>query len=99
MGMVYKMSWGSQARAVATQNLIELSCCKVKKIYTLCENSIYSGRWPVPLDQHLPLGLALHWASMFFPGSASALLAGLLHAGSAWVQVSRPPLGCRSCHL
>ena len=39
------VSRGSQARAAATQNLVELSCCKLKKIYALCENFIYTG-WP-----------------------------------------------------
>ena len=73
---------GSQARAAAPKNLVELSCCKLKKIYALCENSIYTGWRPVPLDQHLSLGLASRWASMFLPGSASALLAG---RASRWV--------------
>ena len=41
------LSQGSQARAAATQNLIELNCCKLKKIYALCENFIYIGLLPV----------------------------------------------------
>ena len=86
---------GSQAPAAATQNLVELSCCKLKKIYALCENFIYIGQRPVPLDQYLSLRLASRWASMILLGSASALLA---ECASYWVQVSQPSLGCRSCH-
>ena len=73
---------GSQAPAAATQNLVELSCCKLKKIYVLCENFIYTGQRPVPLDQHLSLRLASRWASMILLGSASALLVG---RASYWV--------------
>ena len=38
------LSRGSPAQAAATQNLVELSCCKLKKIYALYENFIYSMR-------------------------------------------------------
>jgi len=38
---------GSQAQAAATQNLVELGCCKLKKVYALCENFIYTGPLPV----------------------------------------------------
>jgi len=41
------LSQGSQARAAATQNLVELNCCKLKKIYALCKNFIYIGPLPV----------------------------------------------------
>ena len=37
----------SQAQAAATQNLVELGCCKLKKVYALCENFIYTGPLPV----------------------------------------------------
>jgi len=53
-----------------------MGCCKLKKIYALCENFIYTGQRPVPPDQHLSLRLASRWASMILPGSALALLAG-----------------------
>ena len=45
----------SQAQAVATQNLVELGCCKLKKVYALCENFIYTGPLPV---------LSLGWGSV-----------------------------------
>jgi len=43
-----QLSRGSQARAATTQNLVGLSCCKLRKIYMLCENFIYTGQTPVP---------------------------------------------------
>ena len=35
--------------------LVELSCCKLKKVYALCENFIYTGPLPV---------LSLGWGSV-----------------------------------
>jgi len=81
-------SWchgGSLAQAAATQNLVELGCYKLKKVYALCENFIYTGPLPV---------LSPGWGSV--PGLAG--LAGLLGllglaglAGLAVIHDSTPP--------
>ena len=56
-------------------NLVELSCCKLKKIYALCENFIYIGLLPV-----------LSPGRGFVPGFAElAELIGL--TGLAWLAV------------
>ena len=75
------LSQGSQARAAATQNLIELNCCKLKKIYALCENFIYIGPLPV---------LSLGWGSVPGPAGLTGLtgLMGLVGlVGLTWLAV------------
>ena len=61
------------------KNLIELSCCKLKKIYMLCENFIYT-------EQARILGLAglvSRWAHLAPPGSVFAHPQSVLYTGSA----------------
>ena len=82
-------------------NLVELSYCKLKNIYMLCENFIYTGqghvlglaglvsRWAglrlVGFTEFWLAGLVSCWARLVPPGSASA---PLTERASRWVSMS-----------